>query len=69
MIEAQRREPDTNKRIGIYKDFQRYMAKNFLRVPAEGKAGAWNFQWPWLHNINHRPFRQWLDASMPNRNG
>lgn len=75
MVDKQSREMDTNRRIEILKDIQRYLAKEFYIVPADGNFGSFSFNWPWLHNIIYNtPFgvqahKLWLDPNMPRRNG
>ena len=64
-----RQEIDPVKRNEIAKEFQRYQAKKFYQIPVDGVFGAWSFRWPWLHNLNQPEHLQWLDPSMPKRNG
>jgi ABC-type transport system substrate-binding protein len=69
MIKKQLVENDANARGSIYKDIQRYLAKNFNGVPAAWPFGGFSFQWLWVHNVPQAIEKHWLDASTPNRNG
>jgi ABC-type transport system substrate-binding protein len=73
--EAQRREPDYQKRIELIKEIQLYLAERFLMNPGRNTFTTFSFRWPWLHNSNYgdqTPYigghLQWLDADMPRRN-
>jgi ABC-type transport system substrate-binding protein len=67
MITKQLQENDPAARAGIYKDIQRYLAKNFNAVPAVWPFGTFSFQWLWVHNVAQQVNKHWLDASTPNR--
>ena len=56
------------------------MANTFNHLPGNHRFGGWRFEWPWLHNVNQVrgsrnetlggfPYLNWLDESMPRRNG
>jgi ABC-type transport system substrate-binding protein len=82
VADAQRREPDVQKRIGLIKEFQLLTAELMPLVPFVDQYTTFRFRWPWLRNSNWgyptsadlpegRPVwgghKQWLDAGMPNR--
>jgi len=80
IVRASRRELDPLKRAEIIKDFQRYVANTFNTLPAGHRFNSWRFEWPWVHNVNHAStslntslnnfaYQNWLDPSMPRRNG
>jgi ABC-type transport system substrate-binding protein len=51
-IEAARREFDTNKRMAIIHDLQRYLAKAQYCVPIPGVADGFAMAWPVVGNYN-----------------
>jgi ABC-type transport system substrate-binding protein len=73
LAEAQRREGDFEKRIGIAKEIQLYLAQTFLQNPGRSVFTTFSFRWPWVHNSNYGSYPdrgghlQWLDENMPNR--
>jgi ABC-type transport system substrate-binding protein len=50
LAEAQRREPDFQKRIAIIKDIQIYLAQKMYMNPGRSLYTRFSFRWPWLHN-------------------
>lgn len=50
MIDAQRRELDADKRVGIIKDLQKYLATKMYTVPWPGQASTFTLYWPWISN-------------------
>ena len=80
IINNSRREMDPIKRAEHIKEFQRYVANTFNHLPGNHRFGGWRFEWPWLHNVNQVrgsrnetlggfSYLNWLDESMPRRNG
>jgi ABC-type transport system substrate-binding protein len=69
LIDASRRAPDWERRIGILKDIQIESARLWPAQLGEHGFAPWRFEWPWLHNVNQQPYLHWLDPSMPRRNG
>jgi peptide/nickel transport system substrate-binding protein len=63
LIEAQRRELDANKRTGILKDVQKYLATKMYMVPWPGQATTFTQFWPWVSNRG--VYRAWLAESYP----
>lgn len=55
MIEAQRTELDTKKRVELIREWQRYVATTMPTVPFPGVANTFTFAWPWYGNYGvHR---------------
>jgi ABC-type transport system substrate-binding protein len=77
IITKQRQEADPARRAEYIKEFQRMVAKNFQLIPGSHRFSGWSFEWPWLHNVNWGPtnrswsdhYLNWLDPTMPRRNG
>jgi peptide/nickel transport system substrate-binding protein len=69
MIQKQLTELDPERRAGIYKDIQRFLAKNFNAIPSVWVYGGFTFNWLWIHNIAQNYEKQWLDEATPNRAG
>ncbi|MPZ47908.1 MAG: hypothetical protein GEU75_01090 [Dehalococcoidia bacterium] len=69
LIDAQRRAIDPLKRAAIIKDLQLHIATTFCVNVGSHPFSTWNFEWPWLHNVNQTGELQWLDPNMPRRNG
>jgi peptide/nickel transport system substrate-binding protein len=69
LIDASRRAPDWERRIAILKDIQIESARLWPAQLGEHGFAPWRFEWPWLHNANQQAHLQWLDQSMPRRNG
>lgn len=69
LIMKQLQESDAERRSAIYKDIQRYLAKNFNAVPSVWPFGGFSFQWLWVHNSAQQINKHWLDADTPNRSG
>jgi ABC-type transport system substrate-binding protein len=69
MIEKQRTELDSAKRISIIQDFQKYMAEKMYVIPWDGVSSGFTFKWPWIRNSAYPGWNEWLSADMPRRNG
>ena len=63
LVEAQRKEPDRNKRIQIIQDFQRYVATKMYTLPYPGQSRGYSLAWPWIGNRG--VFRQYDDEAAP----
>ncbi len=50
LIEKQNQELDNDKRVGILKDWQRYMATQMDIIPFPGYAPPFVLVWPWIGN-------------------
>lgn len=57
LIEAQRRELDSKKRIELIKEWQRYQAIKMMMVPWPGQSPGFSLFWPWIGNAG--VFRSW----------
>lgn len=57
LIEQQRRELDTEKRIEIIKDWQRHSAEKMPMLPFPGQSPTFSLFWPWIGNYG--VFRAW----------
>jgi ABC-type transport system substrate-binding protein len=71
-IEAARREFDTNKRMAIIHDLQRYLAKAQYCVPIPGAADGFVLAWPvvgnygvWEGDKRGENYSWWLDDTQP----
>jgi ABC-type transport system substrate-binding protein len=69
LVEAQRKELDDKKRIGIIQDLQRHMAEKFYWIPWDGTSSGFTFRWPYVHNSAWPGWNEWLAADTPKRNG
>jgi ABC-type transport system substrate-binding protein len=82
IADAYRRELDPQKSIAILHEHQKAAARFFPTVPREHQYQIFQVRWPWLRNtgvgyngvgLEGRPIlgghKQWLDQSMPRRNG
>lgn len=75
ILEAQRREMDTERRMQLLKDWQFIAAEQFPSLPCWGSANTYSYEWPWLHNMaGWRAADYWVDghlhwlaADMPRR--
>jgi ABC-type transport system substrate-binding protein len=50
LCDAQRREPDFQKRIALLKELQLYLAQKMYMIPGRDLYTTLYFRWPWLHN-------------------
>jgi len=78
LAEAFRREADLERRIAIVQDYQKVQAEYFSMILATHEYTVFTFRHPWVHNVgnvdaSNYPYngghQQWLDQSMPRRNG
>ena len=53
LAEAQRREPDFQRRLAIIKEIQTYLAQRMLMNPGRSLYTQFGFRWPWMRNGNH----------------
>ena len=83
LAEAQRKEPDFQRRVAAIKEIQNYLAQKMYMNPGRSLFTTFSFRWPWLHNtaytgevgvdgdIGRNPelggYLQWLDPAMPSR--
>jgi peptide/nickel transport system substrate-binding protein len=82
IADAYRRELDPQKSIAILHEHQKAAARFFPTLPREHLYQIFHVRWPWLRNSHYghneismegHPIagghKQWLDPSMPRRNG
>lgn len=61
-IQRQRVELDTNKRVIIIKDFQKYMAQKLYAYPWLPQVGGFSFRSARVHNYSWPSWNWWLGA-------
>jgi peptide/nickel transport system substrate-binding protein len=69
MIEKQRVELDTDRRVAIIHEFQKYMLQKMHTIPWDGSSSGFTFKWPWLRNSVWPAWNEWLSPDTPRRDG
>ncbi len=69
LIEKQRVELDTDRRVALLQEFQKYMAQKMYAIPWDGTSSGFTFRSPFIHNSAWPAWNEWLDPKMPGRAG